>query len=283
MTPEELQERLHAIGLHAYWQAAQTHVRNAIHMQTRAIKTLDDLPLGASRIGGVPDLPPGVDWPMRGHWPLSFIAQINLAESHPFDTEQRLPARGMLYLFYDTQDMPWGFDPKDCTSFKVLYLEVDASALVRTAQPEQLIEDYRLDAAGIQFDQCLSLPSPYSHSLHHFTPDEAEIEALRDWQNLMPKPAHQLLGHSDNIQGNMELECQLVSHGLYCGDETGYQDPRAQTLAPGASDWLPLMQIDSDDLCNWMWCDCGILYVWIRQQDLAARNFDNCWVILQCF
>ncbi|MGN0700170.1 MAG: DUF1963 domain-containing protein [Oscillospiraceae bacterium] len=31
-----------------------------------------------------------------------------------------------------------------------------------------------------------------------------------------------------------------------------------------------------------MFGDCGHIYFWIRKADLAARNFDNVWLILQC-
>jgi uncharacterized protein YwqG len=80
----------------------------------------------------------------------------------------------------------------------------------------------------------------------------------------------------------MDLECQLVSNGLYCGDESGYNDARAKLLEENRSDWVLLLQIDSDDFCEMMWGDCGMLYFWIRKEDLAARNFDDVWMILQC-
>ena len=31
-----------------------------------------------------------------------------------------------------------------------------------------------------------------------------------------------------------------------------------------------------------MWGDCGRLYFWIRQQDLASKAFEKSWMILQC-
>src|SRR5262245_27455074 len=49
---------------------------------------LAGLPLGASRFGGVPDLPPGAAWPDREGVPMEFIAQIRLADL----SDRRLPA-----------------------------------------------------------------------------------------------------------------------------------------------------------------------------------------------
>lgn len=32
-----------------------------------------------------------------------------------------------------------------------------------------------------------------------------------------------------------------------------------------------------------MWGDAGMLYYWIRRQDLAQGNFDNVWMTMQCY
>ncbi len=90
-------------------------------------------------------------------------------------------------------------------------------------------------------------------------------------------------GYCDPVQGaDMDLECQLVSNGLYCGDETGYKGKRFKELKAGRVEWTLLLQIDSDDDVDMMWEDCGILYFWIRESDLKAKNFDKVWMILQC-
>ena len=96
------------------------------------------------------------------------------------------------------------------------------------------------------------------------------------------KPMHQLLGQPVPIQSdNMPLECQLVSNGLYCGDGTGYNDPRAEKFQDGAKDWVLLAMIDSDERAGWMWGDGGCLYFWIRRDDLRARRFENVWMVSQ--
>ena len=80
----------------------------------------------------------------------------------------------------------------------------------------------------------------------------------------------------------MELECQLVSHGLYCGDSSGYLSRAAAGLRDGAKDWRLLLQIDSDDALGVMWGDAGILYFWIREDDARSGRFDQAWAVLQC-
>lgn len=80
----------------------------------------------------------------------------------------------------------------------------------------------------------------------------------------------------------MQLECQLVSHGLYCGDSSGYQDPRAAELEPGAVEWRLLLQIDSEDDAGMMWGDVGRIYYWMHRQDLANRNWEKARLCFQC-
>ena len=80
----------------------------------------------------------------------------------------------------------------------------------------------------------------------------------------------------------MQLECQLASNGVYCGNPEGYQNPLVGELGSKASQWTLLFQCDSDDNVGWMWGDVGRLYFWITESDLVAQRFENVWMILQC-
>lgn len=79
-----------------------------------------------------------------------------------------------------------------------------------------------------------------------------------------------------------ELECQLVTNGLYCGDETGYNNERRKALESDAVNWRILLQIDSNEEIGMYWGDLGRIYFWIREDDLRNKEFDNVWTILQC-
>ncbi|MEU8076754.1 DUF1963 domain-containing protein [Catellatospora citrea] len=62
----------------------------------------------------------------------------------------------------------------------------------------------------------------------------------------------------------------------------GYSDPRVPSLQADATDWRLLWQVDTDERgLGWMWGDMGMLYFWIRSEDLAIGRFDRVWVILQ--
>ena len=58
-----------------------------------------DPPPGASKIGGLPNLPKDMDWPLCAGEPLLFLAQIDLAEAAPFDSSRLLPPSGFLWFF----------------------------------------------------------------------------------------------------------------------------------------------------------------------------------------
>ena len=219
-----------------------------------------------SKLGGLPLLPLGFEWPRSHERPLDFL----------------------LTFFYDLENQPWGFDPQELDGHKVMLL--DANGLVTTPLPAP---EYHLGPRALRFGPGQTLPHIGSRDY-----DRLDAEAHlsdEDWDlyfeivdayegQFYPQESgrHWMLGHSANVQGDMQLEAQLVTNGLYCGDETGYNDARAQLLESGADDWLLLLQLDSDERADLMWGDMGMLYFWIRQQDLKAHRFDKIWMTLQC-
>jgi uncharacterized protein YwqG len=254
------------------------------------------LPVGVSKLGGCPDVPPALTWPTWKTGPLAFVAQINLSE---VPANNLLPNTGVLSFFYDMEQSAWGFDPNHREGFRTWYFP-DASVLVRRSDPPRPVQGgmlRRLQAVvskparasafhscRLAFDSFLSLPDLAATSVADLLLELEDEEIYSSFLEtyIGPAPHHQLLGLPQPVQGEMELECQLVTNGLYTGDPTGYKDPRRKTLELGAADWMLLLQVDSDDNAGMMWGDLGMLYFWIRRQDLAARSFDKVWTILQC-
>jgi uncharacterized protein YwqG len=252
---------------------------------------LEALGLGVSRFGGAPDVPPGFRWPTRDERPLTFLAQIDLAEA----AAPGLPARGWLLFFYDAQEQPWGFDPNDAGGAVVRFVEGERAELRRQPHPA-------VDAGAGPFKPCattlvpgVDLPDAGDGVVEAAFPDSSSVpwESYDRAVSLLAgglerdgaEPVrHHLLGHPQIVQGDMRAECQLAANGIYAGDPSGYESPRATELCKtAAADWQLLMQIDTDeDGPGWMWGDCGRLYYWIRKRDLAERAFDKVWLILQC-
>ena len=89
-------------------------------------------------------------------------------------------------------------------------------------------------------------------------------------------------GYPDQMQGDMAVECALVTAGFSCGAPNTYQDPRVPRLRRQAIDWRLLLQVPSAEAAGMTWGDAGCLYFWIHERDLRFANFDASWMILQC-
>lgn len=245
-----------------------------------------ELELGESRLGGQPDLPKGTEWPTRDGRPLAFIAQIHLPDIAEHDTANLLPHTGDLHFFYDVMDQRWGFDPADKGGWKVLYSKADAP-LTRIPTPQPLADEGQFAVCTMEFSPEITAPGLESLYIKDLGLSKEQIseygDVEPDYEESEPSvPINRMLGHPQPVQGEMQLECQLVTHGLYCGDATGYKDPRRQELEKGATDWILLLQVDSDDNAGMMWGDLGRLYYWIPRDALTAHDFDKVWLILQC-
>src|SRR5262249_8470183 len=70
----------------------------------------ENIEIGASKMGGCPDLPADINWP-SWHEPMAFIGQFNLAAVSPYDREALLPSQGLLSFFYETDGEP-GYSAK---------------------------------------------------------------------------------------------------------------------------------------------------------------------------
>jgi uncharacterized protein YwqG len=237
-----------------------------------------------SHVGGVPELPPGVQWPGHEGVPLGFLARLSLAELHGALPVPWLPTSGALLFFYDLDGQPWGFDPKDRGRWAVLHVaDLETSARAIETGPMGSVSPVPFRHLG--FSPIRSLPSWERDEVQALGLNDAESDAL-DELAAAPfdgAPRHQVAGYPYPIQGDgMELEAQLVSNGLYCGDASGYDDARAAGLREGSSQWRLLLQFDSDDELGLMWGDAGILYFWVQESAARQGDFRNTWLVLQC-
>lgn len=126
---------------------------NAISVTVSSV--LDsDIPVGTSKSGGFPDLPPEIPYPFMGKFTsfrkdsidsypksaMQLAAQINLAEVAPLDNDKLLPHKGMLYFFWSGEPVNLSSNFPDsknifyegCSApFKVIYYDGDISRLRR--------------------------------------------------------------------------------------------------------------------------------------------------------
>jgi hypothetical protein len=155
--------------------------------------------------------------------------------------------------------------------------------LTRRAYPDDLPGSARFDAVALHPDFELSLPSIASFRPADETLSDEEARALRDLEDdAGDSPDHRLLGHERPVQhGHIQARlCQLAANGIEPYGTASDSD-EIRGLEAAAVDWVLLAQFDSDDAAGMQWGDVGRLYYWIRRGDLAARRFDDVWVIAQ--
>jgi len=253
----------------------ESYKKSGIHLINGSSKSF-------SKLGGLPFLPSTVTWPKWKDKPLSFIGQIKFSEL-PILEGNYSPTKGLIYIFYDQKQSTWGFDPNDKESWKIIFIGNENTPILEFKKPIGL--DIIFTEKHLTGKIINTYPSWDNEKIIKLNFDDFQFEDyLKFIENQFNEnPQHLLFGIPTPIQNDdMEYECELVTNGLYLGDSTGYDDPKAKSLKLKKDDWILLFQIDTDNESQMMWGDVGMLYFWIKIEDLKNRKFDNIWMILQC-
>ena len=254
-----------------------------------------------SKIGGKPYLPKDFIWPYYQGLPLSFLAQINLEEVNSLDKDKLLPSKGMLYFFYELETEEWGYELKNKGCAKVFYYE-DTSNFELIDFPKDMKDYCQVPEFKVTFKANISYPSYEDFDI--LNEDEKILEKYRMSENLKDfennlfyeysnfynehieslESYTKLLGYPDVIQNSMEEECAAVTRGFNMGG-IGYPKKYKEEIKKASKDWILLFQMDTLETSDYelMFGDSGHIYFWIKKEDLANRNFENIWLILQCF
>lgn len=218
---------------------------------------------GASRMGGLPDLPVGTAWPVFDGRPLNFIAQVDLGELPAVPGHEVMPGAGRLLFFFAVDDAlfePAGAGPDDRA--RVVYVPPGVEA--QEASPPPTVVPYM--ARTVVAVSRLTLPSP-SPSITALGLDHYEMQAYTAaWERSLEMkgtpPTHryhdQLLGHARPIQ----------------------EDPR-MTPDDQSKDWTLLLAVHDDASICLDLADAGALYFMIPRDALAGGEWDACFVDAQ--
>lgn len=288
MKKNEILELLAASGLEAYTERFDSLIFPTYEIQLNP-KEDADIPTGASKIGGEPDLHADVEWPQWESHNMSFVAQINLAD---LSDNTLLPSEGVLSFFYTVEGLenPDFYEAPD--TCRVIYTPAERlSQLDRRSLPE-LAEEAVFRPNVAAFTPALCVPaseSAYLESMdlgwngnrEHFDLYwKVFLEAYRE-RTQPSDTIHRLLGHPDQIQGDMQVACEVMTTDLTY-DMLQDAEVNARTVK-SALQWRLLLQIDSDeDNTGIMFGDVGRIYFWIREDDLAAQRFDRVVCEMQC-
>ena len=218
--------------------------------------------VGSTYIGGLPDLPPGVEWPCHGGKKLPFICQIDLAALPTFDANP-LPREGQLLLFAAANDTyP--------LAVAAVYHTAPKHELARAARPadDKVVKDWinqtvYKSVPVVAAEPAVSLPG-YDTNWW----DSLEFENDKQEDRLIS--LSDLLNPSDRYADRGGVVAQVLGHIIFPGGSP--QDAVTYGGRTG-DDWMMLAQVQS--VGSMSWSDEGILSFMIRRSDLARRDFGS--------
>ncbi len=253
------------------WQglvdSALLDMRDAVLHVVRPILTLvtervDDsrIPIGASKFGGLPDLPADVEWPNCAGGSLAFLAQINLRDLDGslaafWPATGPLPREGTL-SFFAFEDNPGAYDFGGDT--RVIYTPATQSQSRRPA-PDATASDHSplrvFRTCRLSMCETWDLPAVGDVVPPELSPAMETINRLREdggWWSLR----------------QLRRQCHPFGHYVM-----GYPlHSRTDDPTPGP-EWRHLLCLDSDDNLGWNWCDGEHLSIWVHAEDLQNGAF----------
>jgi uncharacterized protein YwqG len=257
MSFAEIRQRLASCMSRTFAGRVQSLARPAISLWPQ--RPGGELPVTASRLGGMPHAPPGWSW----------LGQINCAELQGIPAAEKSPASGLLAFFAD-HDAVNGGNLYGEKGFAVFYWP-ELDRLVPAMPPIELQEV--LPLCALAFRPLIDLPDSCS----------GVIDSL-DWSEDVGWAYADLLEGMRN-HGVPESSWDRISESKLFGWPHWEQNEIDQMGDPDDPNGLRLLlQLDTyTDGTSWAeWGDAGLLYFLIRDADLAARRFDRCEFEMQC-
>ncbi|NLD77755.1 MAG: DUF1963 domain-containing protein [Acidimicrobiales bacterium] len=284
----------------------------AMRMVTHVGARYRDVPLGASHVHGFPHLPDDFSWPewdcpgydltdeqIADRWghvppggpgPLTFVAQIDLAEV-PFGPWWAGPRDGHLVFFVDfdrlieTKVKSERYGPG---GHRVIHIPAGTPLSVRV--PEWTHPNYgRRGWKGTDHEQGVRYIGYGKTALLTFEPIETVREVELETEYLYDTAI------AEQLRSELQEGLHLASHDWHwiggapnpCQpDPLGYALRDGLALTSGVTEergrWMQLLQIASDWDTDTIWGDVGLLHVFIRATDLAAGRFDRTLIEFQC-
>lgn len=262
-------------------------VRQGIRLSKKEMETYNEI--GVSRIGGDPDLPATVKWPVNSDGiPMTFLAQLQLIELVPHDVSALLPAKGMLYFFVGVDEPAYGIEHKviclsednlqeakrnhspEVTALEDKFLGFRVSARSTMEPPNygyvdyDIVEDDEHDYEQYE-ELCFELMDENSADLAVMFGYPSTQHGDCEYEAAL----HLLTGHKYNYSAESALK-QITDH--FQGDSIRAKQEIEDTVL--------LLAIDSDQDVGFCWWDAGELQFFIRKEDLLAGNFANTYCSL---
>jgi len=271
-----------------------------------------DLPASIEWPTGTLDLsafPPGLSDDVNsdllereGRYNLPFVAQFRLADVAPYDLEGILPSTGMLYFFYGDPGMHFGirasqwFWSKHWSAtlspnyWKVIHYDGDLRKLNRVHAAQALPDNRPFGTCDLTFRSSTSLPQVETCFIGNEANKEASVVLMNEewriyaglrYEQYSATTVHKLLGYSDDAQPYaMENSYSNIRDLLFPHPspfEALTEVDQQEELVEGRL----LLQLDSLPEIDMHFGRDGMLFFFIREQDLRARDFSRVWATEQ--
>lgn len=280
MTPQKFRHALEQCGFESCLPMIEAGLQDEVLLTP--IESKYDLPIGATKQGGEPDLPPGYDWPKysrRGvhglcntSKPMTFLAQLRCADLSPFAPSQ-FPRHGLLSFFVAIEQNEFVCDKNEQPVGYVLYSSDLAIEMpMRTPFPRGLYFGNRLPPCSLKIESSKSIGFEVLNDAIEQQFGYSQELSERIWdlyqQEIIPTGCHKLFGPPTMLELDVMEESRLLA-------KTGQ--------LPGitvCNDWCLLLEFDPAELPTDILLDDGErLYFMIRRDDLAACRFNNTLVL----
>jgi len=265
----------------ALWRQLVAMARPAL-----AIEPMKGAARGRSRLGGIPDLSAGAEWPRRGEKPMYFLGQLDLAEVRRHISDEAIPPDGVMSFFWEADQWTPGYRPEESDAWRVV---VSRGRLAPTSPPPAPVEDgtsldWTFTASAVSMKPVISLPGA-DHVLLE-SPAKRRV-ALKDHDELIDRLREaqgasgltQFLGYPAEIQGDPFRTAHLASHGIGIEDEVR-RSAKARAMVRQRGVRRLLFQIDSIRELGMEWADSGVAYFTMEEVDLQSGRWDRTWLVM---
>jgi uncharacterized protein (TIGR02996 family) len=214
------------------------------------------LPVGASKIGGEPDLPPDLPWPIGDQCRAiynddtagvdklaGFLGQVNFAEISTTQAARRLPKEGVL-SFFSYQDLE--NDHPDQIGAMAVYFP-NAAILAPRKSPEALTEGNReMRLQSLTFEETLDLPG-YENPFRTAVELDARCDDVID--HFRTANFYNMLGFARATTGTDPTPSKDWQHLIIVSNSGGcrlHLQLKAEDLVAGKFDRIALVWVDFD-------------------------------------
>ena len=265
---KRLDDAIGAHGLSAMREAIARAAQPQIRLLAAESDDEADPAVGASRLGGDPDLPAHLDWPLsRDGKHLLFIAQLDLS-ALPAWSGSPLPRTGWLWAFAG------GEFPRDAA---ILHWAGDVGQLRRRGMPGEAVTVLG-DEMDVPYD-VVPLGRPrVAIDLPRDGDEYVALERATGGENALRDGLSALL---DEFAPDADRDAGAVVHLLDRMAFGGESPATEYAVTYGkrvGDDWLSFMEVFEAGSMNWS--DSGSLIFLLRAAELSRGDFSNAYAII---